>query len=145
MSASEETRKPIDQLTVEDLAAFPVWEFATDEEGVEGQDETWVRPLSVSRIPGDAFSLSVAADFLAPNGSQFEGIMEVNTAIASPFPSACLIVRSEYLYIGGAPGSRERRALAKKLGGSEADVFPLSYTLRVRVEGEAVYRTGRVV
>lgn len=116
-----------------------------DEEGVEGQDETWVRPLNASNIPRDAFSLSAAADFISPNGSQREGIVEVTTAIASPFPSASLIVRGEYLYVDGAPGSRERRRLAIKLGGTEAEIFPLKYTLRLLVEGEAAYRSGEVV
>lgn len=145
MSVNEGTRKPIDQLTIEDLDAFPIWEFATGEEEVVGRDETWVRPVNVCSIPLDAFSLSVAAHFVSPNGTQYDGIMEVTTAFESPFPTACLIVRGEYLYIGCAPGSRERVALAKKLGGSEADIFPLKYTLRALVAGEVKYRTGEVV
>jgi len=144
MGVSEETRKPIDQLTLEDLRDFPVWEFATDEEGVEGQDETWVRPVRTSRIPKDAWSLSVASDFVCPNGTRFEGIMDVTTAIHDPIPAACLIVAGVYMYVGGAPGSRERRVLATKLGGAEEDIFPLKYTLRVLVEGESAYRTGDV-
>lgn len=48
MPTTAETRKPIDGLTLADLEAFPIWEFAIDEEGVEGQDETWVRPLVVA-------------------------------------------------------------------------------------------------
>ena len=144
MGISEETRKPIDQLTCEDLRAFPVWEFATDEEGVEGPDETWVRPLRTNRISKDAWSLSVASDFISPNGATFEGIVDVTTAVDDPCPAACLIVAGEYMYIDGAPGSLERQVLAKKLGGAEVDMFPLKYTLRVLVEGESTYRTGDV-
>lgn len=44
------TRKPVDQLLPEDLDAFPVWEFATDEEGVPERDETWVRPVGTARV-----------------------------------------------------------------------------------------------
>jgi hypothetical protein len=44
MQATIATRKPVDELTASDLEAFPVWEFAMDEEGVEEQDETWVKP-----------------------------------------------------------------------------------------------------
>jgi hypothetical protein len=36
-------------LTLADLATSSVWEFALDEEGVEGQDETTVRPYAVRR------------------------------------------------------------------------------------------------
>src|SRR5271157_1145792 len=40
---------PVEQLTPEDLKAFPVWEYDLDGETIEGQDETWVRP--VERYP----------------------------------------------------------------------------------------------
>ena len=33
MKATLSTRKPIDEITIEDLRSFPVWEFASDEEG----------------------------------------------------------------------------------------------------------------
>ena len=145
MPATEATRKPIDSLTLSDLEVFPIWEFATDEEGVEGQDETWVRPVAGSEVPKEAVSLSVAADFIAPNGSRYAGIMEVTTAFAAPFPAASLIVNEQYLYIDGAPGSRERKRLARRLGGEESEIFPLTYTLRARVVGEAAVRTGQVV
>jgi hypothetical protein len=38
-------RKQVYELTVEDLRQHPVWEFALDEEGEEGQDEATVRPF----------------------------------------------------------------------------------------------------
>ena len=144
MSATAETRKPIDALTLSDLEAFPIWEFATDEEGVEGQDETWVRPVVNAVVPLDAFSLSVAADFLSPNGNRYAGVMEVTTAFVSPAQSASLIVEGEYLYIDGAPGSRERKRLARRLGGEESEIFPLTFTLRVLVAGESTTRSGQV-
>jgi hypothetical protein len=50
MPATLKTRKPVDKLTVGDLVAFPIWEFASDEESVEGQDETWVRPRTVQKL-----------------------------------------------------------------------------------------------
>jgi len=45
-------RKQVYELTVEDLARRPIWEFARDEEGLEGQDEATVRPYD-SRGPSD--------------------------------------------------------------------------------------------
>jgi hypothetical protein len=56
MPATLKTRKPVNELTVEDLLAFPIWEFAADEEGAEGQDETWVRPVRHSQVPREAYS-----------------------------------------------------------------------------------------
>jgi hypothetical protein len=144
MSASASTRKSVTDLTVDDLDTFPIWEYATDEEGNDGQDETWVRPLPVARIPSDAFSLSVATDFECPNGTQLEGIMDVTTAVDYPIASAVLFVRGKYTYVGGVPGSWQRRRIAEELGLDEADVFPLKYTLRIMVEGESEYRSGIV-
>jgi len=44
------TRKPVVEIALQDLMQFPVWEFAIDEEGIEGQDETWIRPVNVMAI-----------------------------------------------------------------------------------------------
>ncbi len=37
MAITLKTRMPIGMLTLEDLDAFPVWEYASDEEDVPGQ------------------------------------------------------------------------------------------------------------
>jgi hypothetical protein len=41
-------RRQVYELTTEDFQANPVWEFASDEESEEGQDEATVRPRSQS-------------------------------------------------------------------------------------------------
>jgi hypothetical protein len=40
-------RRQIYELTADDLDRYPVWEFALDEEGEEGQDEATVRPYEL--------------------------------------------------------------------------------------------------
>ena len=80
MPATTKTRKPVNELSVGDLQTFPIWEFVTDEEGVEGQDETWVRPVRGSQIPMGAYSQLVAADFVTAGGVQLQGFMTVTTA-----------------------------------------------------------------
>jgi len=37
--------KSVNTLTVDDLTRFPVWEYDLDNEGEEGQDESWVKPV----------------------------------------------------------------------------------------------------
>lgn len=37
--------KPFAEITLEDILEYPIWEYALDEEGVEGQDESWIRPV----------------------------------------------------------------------------------------------------
>jgi hypothetical protein len=41
-------RKQVYELKLDDVRRFPVWEFALDEEGEEGQDEATVRPCEIS-------------------------------------------------------------------------------------------------
>jgi hypothetical protein len=72
--------KPINLLTPTDIEQHPIWEFAIDEEGIEGQDETSVRPFDSVVVPLNEYSLSVAADFSTSNGSKFSGIVDVSTA-----------------------------------------------------------------
>ena len=37
--------KSLEDITLTDVLENPIWEWALDEEGVEGQDETWQRPI----------------------------------------------------------------------------------------------------
>ena len=37
--------KSLDEITLDDVLKYPIWEWALDEEGEEGQDETWQRPI----------------------------------------------------------------------------------------------------
>src|ERR1700755_1580411 len=100
MAATIATRKPIDQITVPDLVDFPIWEFCLDEEGLEGMDETWVRPLAAAAVPNEAYSLSVAAEFETASGLRVNGLIGVTTAggeveIAYPV----LLFDGKYLFV----------------------------------------------
>jgi hypothetical protein len=147
MAATIATRKPIDQITVADLVDFPIWEFCLDEEGVEGMDETWVRPLAAAAVPNGAYSLSVAAEFETASGLRVNGLIGVTTAageveIAYPV----LLFDGKYLFVPNQHGmqidEKLRRAVVDALGPSP--VFPLRYRLSVSIEGEASYREGTV-
>ncbi len=37
--------KSLDEITLDDALKYLIWEWALDEEGEEGQDETWQRPI----------------------------------------------------------------------------------------------------
>ena len=103
------TRKPVDGLTPSDIAAFPIWEFASGEEGVEGQDETWVRPLPDAEVPVEAWSLSVAADFRTASGATFPGIVGVTTAGGVELGHAVIFAHDRYVFVGvGYPERRPR-------------------------------------
>jgi hypothetical protein len=45
MSYKTGQAKSLDDITLEDVIKYPIWEWALDEEGVERQDETWQKPV----------------------------------------------------------------------------------------------------
>ncbi|WP_266156989.1 hypothetical protein [Dyella silvatica] len=140
------TRKPIDELTADDLDTFHVWAFADDEEEVEGQDETWVRPLDTTVVPQGAFSLSVAAAFTTSSGLELSGFVGVSTDEGVEISHASLVTSGRYLClpaVGYADAAADYDELADALGQAVAAVFPLHFELRVLLDGESVFRRGQ--
>lgn len=145
MNPSLRTRKPVDELQPEDLDAFPIWEFSLDEEGVDEQDETWVRPVPRNVIGHDQYSLTVAANFITASGGEILGAVGVTTADGFEFGHGVLLYTGRYIFVPSAefPGAKkERKAVAMALGMQLKQVFPLKFTLRALVEGETVFRQG---
>jgi len=143
--ATPRTRKSISDLTQKDIQDFPVWEFATDDEAIEGRDETWVRPLICQSIPSDAYSLSVRANFKAPTGQEFIGIVSVSTSAEFETVHAAILTHDDYIFIPwpSYPEARQSAAeAASQLSIAVNDLFPLHFELALPVEGENTPRTG---
>ena len=155
MQVTLKTRKPVDKLTVGDLVAFPIWEFASDEEDVEGQDETWVRPVGRKQVPAGAYSQLVASDFTTASGVKLQGFMTVTTANKIEVSAGALVAEGFYCVLPNVSEDRaqeegldraikSREDIREALDGSGAIVFPIAYTLRVRIRGETLVRSGVV-
>jgi hypothetical protein len=144
MKATLSTRKPVDKITTGDLRAFPIWEFALDEEGRPGQDETWIKPVPAEAVPMGAYSQLVAASFVVGPANTLMGFMVVTTAQKSvELSPGAIVTEGAYHFIPSPqmPGAgRERAALTKSLGTS----FPFSYRLLVPITGENALREGIV-
>lgn len=56
---SDLDRKPISELTPDDLARWPVWEYVLDDEE-ETEDETWVQPVTDPPV-GDLTNMLIAS------------------------------------------------------------------------------------
>ena len=140
----DKIRKPVNHLTLADLERFPIWEFALDEEGVEGQDETWVRPVESNAIPRDSRSLTVSATFTLANGNIHHGVVGYSAADGMG-SFECGVINSEgvYLFI---PHNfpPELPSFIASLGADVRGVFPMKYQLKVPVEGERDLRTGEI-
>jgi hypothetical protein len=142
METTLQTRKLIDALTPEDLDAFAVWEFAM-EEG-DDRDETWIRPLDRGTIPRDVCSLSVAADFVTADGTRFAGIVGLSTDRGLEIASGGLLAGGAYVYAGHGEKTsiRYKTSAASQLGMTPASIYPLRFTLRALLDGEAAPRSG---
>lgn len=134
---------PIDRLSASDLIAFPVWEFAIDEEEVEGRDETWVRPVDAKVLRAGLRSLSVAAEFRTHAGVAIPGFIGVTTARGIEIDNGVLLPEGRYVFVD-VTSVASRKATAKALGMSVKNLFPLAYTLRVRIGGEKTFRAGLI-
>ena len=145
MQATAATRKPVDQLTGQDFEAFPVWEFAEDEERVEDRDETWVRPLVSSVVPRRVSPCGVRADLVTADGRTLQGLAWVNDF---EIAGGAAFVQDAYCYFNVsdeevlAADMRARFLLA--LGADMASVFPMTYRLAVPFEDEFEARTGQI-
>jgi hypothetical protein len=52
--------KSLDDITLEDTLKYPIWEWALDEEGEDGQDETWQRPIiDTDNVTDDIYNPTV--------------------------------------------------------------------------------------
>ena len=149
MNAAPRPRKPIDELSPDDLYAFPIWRFLTDdgdESLADDEDETWVTPLDLDHVPANAYALSVAATFTTPQGRELSGIVQVDTTPGTvEVGHAALLVDGEYLFLPGvdyrdADSDYERAASA--LGLTHDALFPLAYRLAVPVGNGTERFTG---
>ncbi len=155
MPTTLDTRKPVDDLSLEDLDCFPIWEFAMDEAHRADRDETWVRPVPGERVRKSGYSKIVATQFQSPLGRILQGFMVVATAgtnieirpgaIISGRYSVLPMVSREIAEREGCTWSVEDRdRLVDALNAGEVEVFPLKYRLKAVISGETLPRTGVV-
>jgi hypothetical protein len=156
MPITPKTRKPVDKLTMEDFDVFHVWEYATDEEGDDEPDETWVRPVKQALVRRGEYSQLVAATFRTSADRELRGFMIVTTAkkMVEITPGSILSSRL-YLVLPGI-SRREaevrdlswsihaREELCRRLRTKEDAVFPLAYSLDTLIAGEKAARSGSV-
>jgi len=135
-------RKSVLELNEQDLRSYPIWEFCTDEEDVEGQDETTVRPSSLSELeheePG---SYILAADFSLACGLEISGY--VYSGRANDFgctqPNAIFKDSQINFYLGSLEYLDDPEKLVSskvvELGLTAPQLFPLAFTTRKNIKG----------
>ena len=138
-------RKQVYLLRASDLTDYPIWEFCSDEEDEEGQDEATVRPSKDTEILGySPGAYVVAADAVCNDGSRYSaylysgkpddiGCVQPNLVL----PSGQVNVWFGSLKYSGDPQSYVTESLAK-LDKLRDEVFPIKFTTRVDENGARV-------
>jgi hypothetical protein len=135
-------RKQVYELLSQDFIDHPIWEFCSDEEGAEGQDEATVRPTEKTELSeGLAGAFVVAADVAFADESIGVGYLYAcdENDIACLQPNLFAGQSQVNLYLGWlrfVPDAPNRVAENyKKIGKDKEGVFPLSFRSRVNVMG----------
>jgi hypothetical protein len=139
------TRKQDYDLALDDLAQYPAWEYALDEEGHEGQDERTVRPCFASPpLDQNRAYLIVRASFYLADGTQMTGCikpLELNDAsLLKPLIPADMdpmIItqqgRVAFWYGASQPDPKEISRSYAILNKSPWEVFPIRFVSDVEV------------
>jgi hypothetical protein len=138
MVVTLETRKPARLLNMADFSAYPIWVFTTDEEGVEGRDESWVRPMDAEVVPRRSYTF-VAAEFKDRRGREFDGYVVVSTWEGHPeVNSGAVFERGESFFVPNREEvsyGKTRAGLMAGLGLIDAEVSSLAFVLKVPIQG----------
>jgi hypothetical protein len=139
----ERIRRQVYRLTEEDFVDHPIWEFCSDEEGVDGQDEATVKPSTDPEVPG----YSPGAYIVAANVSFADGTQTTGYVYSSePDDFGCLqpnlVLKSGQvnLWLGGLRGAADQDLAQSYLtiNKSSNQVFPLSVETRAKINGAAM-------
>jgi hypothetical protein len=141
MLSNLSTRKTIYEVTRDDFATYPIWEWAIGDEDAEGQDESFVRPSPLASIPRrESAQFVVAADAKLRKGTVMPACAEVTVKGEQvSIQPMSIFLYDRHLDIAGMETTRVLSRLTQ-----EVDNYPVSWVLKVPLEGEAKPRQGRV-
>jgi hypothetical protein len=131
MTEAATIREQVTELRPDDLARFPIWEFALDEEDEEGQDEETVRPRpDLDRAdPADGMFV-VRAELFSADGTRFDGYVspDEDTDISFTQPTIVTAEGQVRFWFGGVPPTRDELETAyRMLGKTAVELFPVRY------------------
>jgi hypothetical protein len=124
-------RKRIGDIRASDLRESPVWEFALDEEGLDGQDEETVRPRpEVDRVDPRDGVFVVLAEFRAADGTRFDGFVSPHEEQTVGYVQPTIVADETHVrfWFGiVAPKPHVLAAGYRALDKSASELFPLRY------------------
>jgi hypothetical protein len=142
MAEAAAIRKQVTDLRPDDLTRYPIWEFALDEEGEEGQDEETVKPRpDLDRADPARGMFIVRTEFVAADGTRFDGYAspQEDAHLGYTQPTIATAEGQVQFWFGGVPPRPGKLdASYRILGKSAAELFPLRYRALVEHDGAAL-------
>jgi len=141
MTIDLESRRSIRKICAADFAAYPVWEWAINEEEGHGHDESFLRPTSLDSLPASLVRhYVVGALATLSDGSALPACAEVHVSATSVQAEPMFIfVQERQLPFGGSETITALSHYTKQV-----DTRPLSWTLAVSVDGQSAPLAGEI-
>ena len=135
-------RKQVYELSLSDITEFPVWEFAVDEEGEEGQDEATVKPLEFTAPldPSDGMFV-LQAEFLLEDGTKMQGYLSPALQNELGYIQPTVITENGQIGFWSGimqPSQEVITSNYNSLGKSPEQIFPLAFKSKEGVLGDPV-------
>ncbi len=130
-------RKQVYELTPADLERFPIWEYALDEEGEEGQDEATVRPFAADgELEAADGPFMVRAAFRLADGTAMSGYLtpsahaQVDLGMIQP---VIVTERGQVAFWCGVikPDASHLAECYSILGKAANEIFPVSFASQI--------------
>lgn len=136
----EKVRKQLDQLKLDDLKEYPVWEFATDEEDEYDQEETTIRPWLGREQPNPREGIfAVLTEFTTASDRKFLGFSTPSDMNDFGYIQPTIITDSgkhvgfwQGMY---KPSTAELKRFYEDLSVDAKNLFPLRYKAVVEARG----------
>ena len=127
---NKRVRKQLQELRSEDFESFNRWEYASDEEGDDDQDECTLRPVASTDNPFERRQTFVQAVFFFPNGRIRLGMVTIGSGEGPAEHQPILFSKDEQIafYAGTIkPNKKELAHFSKALQAVCEIPFPIRY------------------
>lgn len=141
MTIDLQSRRSIRKIARGDFDAYPVWEWALNDEHTDGHGESFVRPTELGSIPlAPLRQLIVSATATLNDGSVLPACVEVSVrAKKVQIEPMFIFLQDRHLDFGGAETATVLSHYTKR-----ADARPVSWELAVPLDGDAAPLKGAV-
>lgn len=134
------TRRSIRKVSHADFAAYPVWEWAIDEENL-GNGESFIRPTSLDEVPSkSATHFIVSASTTLNDGTVLPSCLEVSTrGNKQCIEPMFVFLLDRHLDFAGVETTAMLSRYTKRV-----NIYPVAWQMAVPLSGENALRSGKI-